>query len=62
MSQSVTASARGKLLLLEATPSGYTEKGSVQALKGRSWTAPTLSGGRLYLRNHTEMVSYDVGL
>lgn len=53
-------SDRGKLVLLEATPEGYTEKGSVQALEGRCWTAPTLSGGRLYLRNHEEMVAYDV--
>jgi outer membrane protein assembly factor BamB len=53
-------SDRGKLLLLEATPEGYVEKGSAQALEGRCWTSPTLSGGRLYLRNHTEMVALHV--
>jgi outer membrane protein assembly factor BamB len=53
-------SDRGQLVLLEATPQGYTEKGSVQALEGRCWTSPTLSKGRLYLRNHDEMVVYDV--
>ena len=51
---------KGRLLLLEASPESYREKGAVQALEGRSWTAPTLAHGRLYLRNHTEMVSYDV--
>ncbi len=53
-------SDRGKLVLIEATPEKYTEKGSVQALEGRCWTAPTLSRGKLYLRNHTEMVVYDL--
>lgn len=50
----------GKLLLVEATAEQYTEKGSVQALDGKSWTAPVLSHGRLYLRNHTEMVAFDL--
>lgn len=54
-------SDRGILKKVEATPDAYVEKGSVQALDGRSWTSPTLAGNRLYLRNHTEMVSYDLG-
>ena len=53
-------SDRGKLLLVEATPDGFKEKGSVQALKGLCWTAPALADGRLYLRNHDELVVYDV--
>lgn len=53
-------SDQGRLLLVEATSEGYVEKGSVQALEGKSWTAPTLAGGTLYLRNHTEMVAYDI--
>lgn len=51
---------KGRLLLLEATPSGYVEKGRVQALEGRSWTAPTLASGRLYVRNHSEIAAYDI--
>jgi outer membrane protein assembly factor BamB len=54
----VVLSDTGKLVLVEATPSGYVEKGSVQALEGRCWTAPSLAHGRLYLRNHEQMVSY----
>ncbi|MGD8375348.1 MAG: PQQ-like beta-propeller repeat protein [Acidobacteriota bacterium] len=50
----------GKLMLVRATPEAYREVGSVQALEGRSWTSPTLSGGRIYLRNLSEMVAYDV--
>jgi outer membrane protein assembly factor BamB len=56
----IVLSDRGKLLLVEASPDGYVEKGAVQALEGRSWTSPTLADGRLYVRNHTEMVSYDI--
>jgi len=46
----------GKLALIEATPSGHKEKASADVLTGKSWTAPSLADGRLYLRNHTEMV------
>lgn len=52
---------RGKLALVEATPEGYREKGTVEILEGKCWTVPTLSGGRLYLRNEQEMVALDVG-
>lgn len=53
-------SDRGKLLLVRATPDSYVETGSVQALEGKCWTAPTILDGRLYLRNHEELVSYDL--
>ena len=56
----IVLSDRGSLALVEATPEGYAEKGRVQALDGRCWTAPSLAGGKLYLRSHTEMVSYDL--
>ena len=58
--QLLVLSDRGKLLLLEATTEGYREKGSVQALEGLCWTAPALADGRLYLRNHDELVVYDL--
>ena len=53
-------SDQGQLILAEATPAGFHEKGKVQVLQGRSWTAPVLAHGRLYLRNDTEMMSLDV--
>ena len=56
----VVLSDRGKLLLIEASGEGYNEIGSVQALEGLCWTAPSLADGRLYLRNHDELVVYDV--
>jgi outer membrane protein assembly factor BamB len=53
-------SDKGLLLSIEATPEAYREKGRVQALSGKCWTNPTLSAGKLYLRNHDEMVVYDL--
>ena len=52
---------QGKLALVEATPEAYIEKASAQVLSPRCWTPPTLSNGRLYLRNHSEMVCLEVG-
>ncbi|MCG8604781.1 PQQ-like beta-propeller repeat protein [bacterium] len=51
---------RGLLLLVEADPTRYIEKSRVQILNGKTWTSPTLSAGRLYLRNQKEMVCLDV--
>jgi outer membrane protein assembly factor BamB len=45
----------GKLFLVEASTSNFIEKSRFQALKGRTWTSPTLANGRLFLRNQGEM-------
>jgi len=58
--QLIVLSDRGELLLIDASARAYQEKGRVQALEDRCWTSPTLSDGRLYLRNHAEMVAYDL--
>ena len=50
----------GRLLLVEASPDAYVEKAAVQVLEGRCWTAPTLAGGRLFLRNRDEMLALDL--
>ena len=51
---------RGELGLVAASPEGYRELGRAGVLHGRSWTAPSLAGGRLYLRNGEEVVSLDL--
>jgi outer membrane protein assembly factor BamB len=53
-------SERGRLVLVEATPEQYREKGSAEVLSGKCWTAPTLAGGRLYLRNEETLMALDV--
>ena len=48
--------------LVEATPSGYQEKGRFQIPdRGRmSWAHPAISDGRLYVRNQDTLLVYDV--
>jgi outer membrane protein assembly factor BamB len=48
--------------LVEASPSGYREKGrfSVADQGWPSWAHPVVSGGRLYIRNQETLASYDV--
>jgi outer membrane protein assembly factor BamB len=50
----------GQLGLAEATPDGYREKGKFNLFRGKTWTMPVLSGGKLYLRDEKEMVALDV--
>jgi hypothetical protein len=49
------------VLLVEATPEAYLELGSLAALSGKSWTAPSFARGRLYVRNLTEAACLDFG-
>ena len=58
--QLMVLSDKGKLIQVKATSSAYTEMGSFQAIKGKSWTAPSFSDGKLYLRNLSEMACYDL--
>jgi hypothetical protein len=48
--------------LVEATPSGYHEKGRFQIPdRGRmSWAHPAISDGRLYVRNQDTLLVYDI--
>jgi outer membrane protein assembly factor BamB len=53
----------GVVLLLEATPEGYREKGSftIPEVKNPSWPHLVVSGGRLYVREQDALYAYDVG-
>ncbi|HEX7180390.1 MAG TPA: PQQ-binding-like beta-propeller repeat protein [Thermoanaerobaculia bacterium] len=53
-------SDQGQLVLAEAMPAGFQEKGRVKVMEGKTWTAPVLSRGRLYLRDEDEMIVLDV--
>jgi outer membrane protein assembly factor BamB len=50
---------KGKLSLVAATPSEFVEKATVQLFKTKTWTVPTLSDGRLFVRNEREMLALD---
>ena len=51
---------QGNLALLEADPENYVVQASAPLLDGKNWTAPTLAGGKLYLRNQNELVCVDM--
>jgi outer membrane protein assembly factor BamB len=52
------------MMLIEATPSGYKEKGSFEIPQpGRaypSWSHPVVLDGRLYVREQDNLYVYDV--
>jgi outer membrane protein assembly factor BamB len=54
-------SEAGKLALVEAAPEKFKELASLDALGGeKTWNPPALAGGKAYLRNHLEMVCYEL--
>ncbi len=52
----------GVMMLIEATPSGYREKGQFQipGVRHPSWSHPVVTAGRLYLREQDALHVYDV--
>jgi outer membrane protein assembly factor BamB len=52
----------GLMILVEATPAEYREKGSfmIPDVDQRSWSHPVIAGGRLILREQDNLFSYDV--
>jgi hypothetical protein len=51
---------KGRLALVAATPKAYQERGRATIFKRKTWTLPTLSGGRLFLRDENEAVALKV--
>jgi len=41
----------GKLVIADASPEGFKPLAEAQILRGKCWTTPVLSGGRIYARN-----------
>ena len=56
----VILSETGKLVLVEATPAGHHELGSIPALEGKTWNTPALADRKAFLRNSEEMACYDL--
>jgi outer membrane protein assembly factor BamB len=60
--------ATGNVVLLEASPKGYNEKGrfkidpqtTIRSPQGRIWTHPVISNGRLYLRDQDLIHCYAI--
>lgn len=52
----------GVMMLIEATPAGYREKGQflIPNVRNPSWSHPVVTGGRLYLREQDTLHVYDI--
>src|SRR5262249_52892597 len=51
----------GRLVLVEATPEGHRELGSVPGGEAaKTWNNPAVASGILYVRNHEEMAAFDI--
>ena len=53
--------AQGLLALAEISPAAYKELAQFKFCDERTWTVPTLSGGRLFLRNEKDLACLNVG-
>jgi hypothetical protein len=54
---------KGTIALVEATPSGYKEKGRFEQpeLSGMpTWPHPTIAGGRMFIRDQDTLLCYDL--
>lgn len=56
----ILLSDNGRLALARATPEGFKERAGAQVLSGRSWTAPTLANGRVFVRDMRKIVCLDL--
>jgi hypothetical protein len=52
----------GVVVLIEASPSGYAEKGSltIPGVRDPSWAHLAVADGRLYVREQDNLYCYDV--
>ena len=50
----------GQLVLIEATPSAYKEKGRFQALTGKCWSTPAFADGKIFVRSTREGAAFDL--
>jgi len=57
----VQSEGSGELFTVAADPAEYRELGRVKVFRSRrNWNTPSLAGGRLYVRNHEEMVCLEL--
>ena len=50
----------GNLALIQATPEGAKVLGRTEVLKKNAWTAPTLVGAKLFIRDRKTIMAFDL--
>src|SRR4029077_442594 len=55
----VVLSDAGELILVKATPTGYSEVARTRAVTGKCWSTPTVSNGKIYARSTKEGACLD---
>jgi outer membrane protein assembly factor BamB len=50
----------GELVLVKATPESHQELSRFEAISGKTWNVPAIAGGRLLVRNETEMACFRI--
>jgi outer membrane protein assembly factor BamB len=56
----IVMSDTGELVLVKATPDQHSEVARFSALQGQTWNYPAIAGGRLLVRNATQMAAYNI--
>jgi outer membrane protein assembly factor BamB len=56
----LVAAEDGVVALVPATPSGYQEVARFQAVEGKTWANPAISGNVLVVRSETEAAAYEL--
>ena len=56
----LVVSERGLAALVRATPEEHDEVATLQVFEGKAWSHPVVVGDRLYLRNASEAVCYQL--
>jgi len=56
----VVLEADGDIVVVQATPSAYTEIARAKMLNGKCWSTPILSDNRIYARSTTEGVCFNL--
>jgi outer membrane protein assembly factor BamB len=56
----IVSSDSGELALVKASPDQYSEVARFAALEGKTWNYPAIAGGKLLVRNATQMAAYNI--